>query len=105
MNEPDRKYRCIVCGDRTHRPIAAALNHFRLYEGGNWRWFKGNMATFGKWDGFWSTIGLICPLFTTIRHWKYRKAQLVLADGKPLESAFDENGCAIRQDPTSEKQP
>lgn len=97
MNEPypDRKYRCLWCGDRTHRPVAAFLEHFRLYESGNWKWFRGNMRTFGWWDGFWATIGLICPLYTTLRHWRRRKATLVLADGKPLESAFDERGCAI----------
>lgn len=87
---------CLICGDNTNRPIVATLWHLRLYEGGNWKWFKGNMATFGKWAGFWGTVGLICPLFTTLRHWKYRKCRLELATGEPLESAFDEKGCAIR---------
>lgn len=87
---------CLVCGERTKQPWLATLWHFRLYEGGNWKWFKGNMATFGKWGGFWGTISLICPLFCTLRHWKYRKCTLELADGRPLEAAFDENGCALR---------
>lgn len=87
---------CLVCGDKTAKPILATLYHFRLYESGNWKWFKGNMATFGKWDGFWSALCLVCPLFNTLRNWKYRKATLVLANGDPLESAFDEKGCAIR---------
>ena len=105
MNEPDRKYRCIVCGDRTHMPIAAALEHFRLYESGNWRWLRGNMRMAGLWSGFWSTCYLAFPILNTLRHWRHRKSTLELPGGKPLESAFDANGCAIRPDPTSEKQP
>lgn len=87
--------KCLVCGDASPRPILATLWHFRLYAGGNWKWFRGNMATFGAWDGFWGTIGLVCPAFNTLRHWQYRKARLVLADGRPLESAFDERGCSL----------
>jgi hypothetical protein len=105
MNEPDRKYRCIVCGDRTHMPIAAALEHFKLYRGGQWRWLKGNMAMAGRWSGFWSTCYLAFPILNTLRFWKYRKATLELPGGKPLESAFDANGCAIRQVPTTADKP
>lgn len=88
--------KCIICGDNTSRPIVAALYHFRLYEGGNWQWMRGNMQMSGRWRGFWSTMYLVCPLLNTLRFWKYRKATLQLADGKPLESAFDEKGCAIK---------
>jgi hypothetical protein len=86
-------------------PIAAALEHFKLYQGGQWRWLKGNMAMAGRWSGFCSTCYLAFPILNTLRFWKYRRATLELPGGKPLESAFDTNGCAIRQDPTSEKQP
>lgn len=89
--------RCLICGDETKRPIAATLEHLRLYESGNWGWFKGNMRAFGAWSGFWSSVGLVCPLFNTLRHWKYRKVTLAVPGGKPLESAFDANGCAIKR--------
>ena len=70
--------KCLWCGVSTDRPIRSALTHFKLYQSGQWRYFKGNMATFGKWDGFWATIGLISPLWTSLRHWRYRKSHLTL---------------------------
>jgi hypothetical protein len=73
---------CIVCGRSSDRPIRDALSHFKLYAGGNWRWFRGNMQTFGAWDGFWTSVGLVCPAYTTIRHWKYRKSSLTIGDIK-----------------------
>ena len=88
---------CPICGERSTRPVLATLHHLRLYESGNWRFFRGNMAAFGRWRGFWSTVCLISPLFNTLRHWKYRKCRLELATGQPLESAFDKNGCALPQ--------
>lgn len=52
--------------------------NFRLYESGNWKYFRGNMRTFGRWDGFWMTVCLISPLFNTLRYWKYRNHRLKL---------------------------
>jgi hypothetical protein len=86
---------CPVCGDRTTRPWLAAFHHFRLYEGGNWKWLRGNMSQFGRFSGFMSTCYLSFPILNTLRFWRYRKCYLELADGRPLESAFDANGCAI----------
>lgn len=96
---------CLVCGDRSNRPLLATLHHFRLYESGNWSWMRGNMKQFGRWRGFVSTCYLVCPLLNALRHWKYRKCRLVLPDGKPLESAFDENGCALPSHKPAEQKP
>lgn len=83
--------KCIVCGDNTQRPIAAALEHFRLYERGNWKYLRGNMGQFGRWSGFMGTLCLCFPIFNTLRHWKLRKAALVIpgytdARGRPSPS-------------------
>jgi hypothetical protein len=87
---------CPVCGQESPKPWVAAFYHFRLYEPGQWKWLKGNMSMFGRWSGFLSTCGLAFPVFNTLRFWRYRKSTLVLADGAPLASAFDANGCALK---------
>jgi hypothetical protein len=90
-NESARSLKtCPICGSQAkctfkeHWYHHVWRAHLAPYEPGNFRWFKGNMATFGRWRGFWSTIGLISPLFNTLRHWKYRKHQLVCAGLKDL---------------------
>lgn len=70
--------KCLVCGEVTNRPLWSIFSHFYLYSPGHWKYFSGNMRTFGAWSGFWSTIGLICPAFNTLRHWRYRKARLTI---------------------------
>jgi len=74
----DRKYTCIVCGDKTHKPFQAAFEHFWFYESGQWQFLRGNIATFGFWDGLNATLGLAFPFYNTLRHWKYRKHRLVI---------------------------
>jgi hypothetical protein len=82
---------CVICGDETNQPVAAAFEHFHLYRSGQWRYLRGNIRQFGGWDGFWGTVGLVCPAFNTIRFWKLRRAKLVIpsytdSTGKPLAS-------------------
>lgn len=74
---------CIVCGEPTEYPVRSAFSHFHLYAPGNWKYFRGNMRQFGAWEGFWSTVGLICPAFNTLWHWRYRKARLTVG-GKEI---------------------
>lgn len=70
--------KCLWCGVETEYPLSALFSHFHLYSSGQWRYWRGNIKTFGIWDGFWSSVGLTFPIFNTLRHWKYRKAKLVL---------------------------
>lgn len=70
--------RCIVCGDLTTSPWLAAFHHFRLYESGNWKYLRGNCATFGLLSGIHSTLCLICPAYNTLRFWEHRKSRLTL---------------------------
>ena len=69
---------CPVCHDKTDRPIAAALHHFRLWESGMWRYLRGNCKQFGLRSGILSFICLKCPAFNTLWHWKHRRSRLVI---------------------------
>lgn len=69
---------CIVCGEKTDQPIAAAFTHFYLYAPRQWMYLRGNCKTFGLLSGIHSTLCLICPAYNTLRHWKHRKSRLVL---------------------------
>ena len=69
---------CIVCGEKTDQPIAAAFEHFYLYVPGNWRYWRGNIKTFGFWSGLSGSLGITFPIYNTLRHWKHRKSRLVL---------------------------
>jgi len=83
MNEPNRKHKCLICGDRTHQPIRAVLHHFRLVEWDQWQYWRGNIRTFGFWNGLRSSVTLSFPILNTLIHWRYRKATLSLANGEP----------------------
>ena len=72
---------CLICGEKTKRPIAATLWHIRLYKRGAWRFLRGNMATFGALSGVLGTIYLAFPIVNTLRHWKYRRYFLVIPNG------------------------
>lgn len=74
-------HKCVICGQATDRPIRELLWHFRLVEWGQWRFWRGNIATFGFWSGLKSSITLSFPIINTLWHWKYRKARLVLPKG------------------------
>lgn len=41
-----------------------------------WRYWRGNIKTFGFWSGFKSNIALTLPLLNMIIHWKYRNMHL-----------------------------
>jgi hypothetical protein len=73
--------KCPICGDKTSRPITAALDHFRPYESGQWRWLRGNIKTFGFWSGLRGTLCLVSPALNTILNWKYRHSRLEIPDG------------------------
>jgi hypothetical protein len=68
--------KCIICGDNTTRPIAAAFEHFHLYSPGKWQYWRGNIRMFGFWSGLGSNIGLTFPIYNTLRHWKYRRVSI-----------------------------
>lgn len=80
---------CVICGEKTEQPFAAAVYHYRVYERGNWKFLKGNQTMFGFWDGLHSTICLAFPFYNTLIHWKYRRHFLVIpgftdSDGRRL---------------------
>lgn len=52
------------------------FRHFWIYHPGQWKYLRGNVQAFGKWDGFWGTVYLAFPVLNTLRHWKLRKARL-----------------------------
>lgn len=84
--------KCIVCGNTTTRPVAAAFEHFRLYQSGQWKYLRGNVRQFGRWAGVMGTLGLCFPVFNTLRHWRLRRARLVIPgftdmSGRPMASA------------------
>lgn len=87
---------CLICGDRTQYPWRATFWHLRLYERGQWKYLRGNCTIFGVISGIHSVFCLAFPIYNTLRYWKHRKSRLVLSDGRPLEAAFDENGCALK---------
>lgn len=65
---------CIICGEKTERPIAAAVEHFRPIDWEQRHWVKGTFKAFG-----WSAaLTLMFPFLNTILHWKYRKMRLVI---------------------------
>jgi len=70
--------KCLVCGEESATPIASTLEHFKLYESGQWKYLRGNISCFGLYQGIMSVIGLAFPIFNTLRHWKYRKHRLVI---------------------------
>jgi len=72
---------CIVCGEKTDRPILAALAHFKLVEWRQWRFWIGNFRTFGFWMGLKGSLTLSFPIVNTIWNWKYRKMRLDFGDG------------------------
>lgn len=76
---------CIVCGEKTEKPFQAAFEHFWLWQPGMLQYLRGNICTFGFWSGLSATIGLMCPLYNTLKNWKYRKARMVIPKGADLD--------------------
>ena len=74
----NKKARCLICGETTTKPIATAFEHFFLYASGNWKYWRGNIKTFGFWPGLHGSICLTFPIYNTLRHWKHRKSRLVI---------------------------
>ena len=72
--------KCLWCGIETQEPMRDLFRHFWIYQPNQWQYLKGNVRMFGKWDGFWGTVHLAFPILNTLRHWRLRKAQLVVKD-------------------------
>lgn len=70
------QHKCVICGEPTGKPVQSAFSHFWIYMPGARRYLRGNVRAFGFWSGLHSTLSLACPLYNTVRHWKYRKAKL-----------------------------
>jgi hypothetical protein len=70
--------KCLWCGEETTHPVRDLFAHFWIYQPAQWQYLKGNMATFGRWSGFWSTVELAFPMFNSLRHWRHRKTRLEL---------------------------
>ena len=75
---------CPVCAEPTEYPWRAALEHFRLYQRGQWKYLRGNVSCFGLLQGISGTLGLAFPIYNTLRHWKYRKYRLVIPEGSDV---------------------
>lgn len=73
---------CLICGESTMKPAHAAFSHFWLWNPGQLQFLRGNISMFGFWSGLDSTLGLICPAYNTLRHWKHRKARLSIGGEK-----------------------
>ena len=67
---------CIICGDETKRPYAAAVEHFRPFAWHDPKYIRGNIKTFGFWSGMRGNITLYFPFLNTLIHWRYRKSRL-----------------------------
>lgn len=63
---------CIICKEKTDKPIRAAIWHFRPLDLEQTRWFYGTVRSFGIVAG----MTLISPLLNTLVYWRYRKARL-----------------------------
>lgn len=70
--------KCTVCGEETSRPIACALQHFKLVEWGQWQYWRGNFRAFGFWSGLKGNLTLSFPIINILWNWRHRKARLVL---------------------------
>jgi hypothetical protein len=77
--------KCIICGDPTPTPIREALRHFRLVDWGQWRYWSGNISTFGFLSGLRGSICLSFPIINTLWNWKYRKRRLILPKGSDVD--------------------
>ena len=77
--------RCIICDQPSDTPIRDALRHFRLVEWDQWRFWRGNIKTFGLWSGLKGSFTLSFPIINTLWNWKYRKARLVFPKGASLD--------------------
>ncbi len=67
---------CIICGDNTQHPFAAAVEHFRFCDWEQREWVRGNFKAFGFWRGLTANICLLFPFVNTLVHWRYRKWSL-----------------------------
>lgn len=67
---------CIICGEKTARPFAAAVWHFRPIDWEQRKWVKGTFKTFG----LNTTLTLMLPFFNTLLYWKYRKMRLSIEE-------------------------
>lgn len=68
--------KCVICDEKTNRPIAAAIDHFRLVEWNQWRYWRGNFTAFGWISGLKANLTLSFPILNTLWNWKHRKARL-----------------------------
>jgi hypothetical protein len=75
LSEVEMKH-CIICGDVTSQPIAAAVEHFRPFHWEHPRYIFGNIRTFGFLSGMRANLCLFFPFLGTLLNWKYRKMHL-----------------------------
>jgi hypothetical protein len=69
---------CIICGEKTKRPLAAVVEHFRPIDWSQRHYLRGNFKVFGFWSGLRANITLMFPIVNTLWNWKQRKATLDL---------------------------
>jgi hypothetical protein len=67
---------CLWCAEKTDSPIRATLWHFRLVDWGQWRYWRGNIRTFGWRGGLLASLSLSFPIFNALWNWRYRKMRL-----------------------------
>jgi hypothetical protein len=77
---------CLICGDRTKRPIAAVLEHFRPLDWKQRSYAPGTFRIFG----IRAAVTLMSPMLNTILNWRYRRHR--------LEAPF----CALDELPNSQ---
>lgn len=65
---------CLICGEKTKRPILATLMHFRLIDFDQWAFVRGTYESFG----LRSVLTLVSPLANTLLNWRHRKSRLNL---------------------------
>ena len=64
---------CLICGDRTRKPVRAVLEHLALWD---WKHSRGCLLGTYRTFGFVAALTLFCPLACTLIYWRHRKAKL-----------------------------
>lgn len=72
--------RCMICGDITERPFAAAVYHFRPIDWEQRHFLRGNFKAFGFRSGLRANLTLLFPFVNTLWNWKHRKSYLEIEE-------------------------